>query len=33
MYQGAVVEFDETDRMFTASRNRRAEDYITGRYD
>ena len=32
MHKGAVVEFDETDRMFTAPRNRRTEDYITGRY-
>ncbi len=32
MHQGAVVEFDETDRIFTSPRNRRTEDYITGRY-
>lgn len=32
MHQGAVVEFGETDRIFTSPRNRRTEDYITGRY-
>jgi len=32
MHQGSVVEFDETDRIFTAPRQRRTEDYITGRY-
>ncbi|MDT0177438.1 phosphate ABC transporter ATP-binding protein PstB [Pantoea sp. RRHST58] len=32
MHQGAVVEFDETDRIFTSPGNRRTEDYITGRY-
>jgi len=32
MHQGAVVEFDETDRIFTSPRSRRTEDYITGRY-
>jgi phosphate transport system ATP-binding protein len=32
MHQGALVEFDETDRIFTAPKQRRTEDYITGRY-
>lgn len=32
MHQGSVVEFDETDRLFTTPRQRRTEDYITGRY-
>ncbi|MEZ3499437.1 phosphate ABC transporter ATP-binding protein PstB [Pantoea sp. KPR_PJ] len=32
MHQGTVVEFDETDRIFTSPRSRRTEDYITGRY-
>lgn len=32
MHQGSVVEFDETDRIFTSPRQRRTEDYITGRY-
>ncbi|WP_312046961.1 phosphate ABC transporter ATP-binding protein PstB [Erwinia sp.] len=32
MHHGSVVEVDETDRIFTAPRQRRTEDYITGRY-
>lgn len=32
MHQGALVEFDDTDRIFTAPKQRRTEDYITGRY-
>ena len=32
MHQGVLVEFDETDRIFTAPKQRRTEDYITGRY-
>ena len=32
MHQGSVVEFGETDEIFTAPRQRRTEDYITGRY-
>ncbi|MFU9135834.1 phosphate ABC transporter ATP-binding protein PstB [Erwinia tasmaniensis] len=32
MHQGSIVEFDETDRLFTTPRQRRTEDYITGRY-
>ncbi|MFZ2008148.1 MAG: phosphate ABC transporter ATP-binding protein PstB [Stellaceae bacterium] len=32
MYLGEVVEFDETERMFTHPREKRTEDYITGRF-
>ncbi|PWK96275.1 phosphate transport system ATP-binding protein [Pantoea allii] len=32
MHNGALVEFDDTDRIFTAPKVRRTEDYITGRY-
>ncbi len=32
MHQGSVVEFGKTDEMFTTPRQRRTEDYITGRY-
>ncbi|QKJ88190.1 phosphate ABC transporter ATP-binding protein [Paramixta manurensis] len=32
MHQGSLVEFAETDRLFTAPQQRRTEDYITGRY-
>lgn len=32
MHQGSLVEFDETDAIFTAPKQRRTEDYITGRY-
>ncbi|CAX60887.1 MULTISPECIES: phosphate ABC transporter ATP-binding protein PstB [Erwinia] len=32
MHQGSVVEFGETDELFTTPRQRRTEDYITGRY-
>nr|WP_158782624.1 phosphate ABC transporter ATP-binding protein PstB [Pantoea sp. BAV 3049] len=32
MHQGSVVEFGETDDLFTAPRQRRTEDYITGRF-
>ncbi|MEM6161829.1 phosphate ABC transporter ATP-binding protein PstB [Erwinia sp. P6884] len=32
MHQGSVVEFDETDAIFTTPKQRRTEDYITGRY-
>ena len=32
MYLGELVEFDETDRIFTAPANRRTQDYITGRF-
>ena len=32
MYLGALIEFDSTSRMFTAPRNPRTQDYITGRF-
>jgi phosphate transport system ATP-binding protein len=32
MYLGELVEFDETERIFTAPRVKRTEDYITGRF-
>ncbi|MBD8164117.1 phosphate ABC transporter ATP-binding protein PstB [Erwinia persicina] len=32
MHQGSVVEFGLTDALFTSPRQRRTEDYITGRY-
>jgi len=32
MYLGELVEFDETDRIFTAPSDRRTQDYITGRF-
>lgn len=32
MHNGALVEFGETDRIFTSPKVRRTEDYITGRY-
>jgi phosphate transport system ATP-binding protein len=32
MYLGELIEFDETERIFTAPRVRRTEDYITGRF-
>jgi phosphate transport system ATP-binding protein len=32
MYLGELVEFDETNRVFTAPRERRTQDYITGRF-
>ena len=32
MYLGEVVEFDETERMFTHPKEKRTEDYITGRF-
>ena len=31
MYMGELVEFSETQRMFTNPRERRTEDYLTGR--
>jgi len=31
-YEGALVEFGETDRIFTNPREKRTEDYITGRF-
>jgi phosphate transport system ATP-binding protein len=32
MYLGELVEFDLTSKMFTAPRDRRTQDYITGRF-
>ena len=32
MYLGEVVEFDTTTKMFTTPRDRRTQDYITGRF-
>jgi phosphate transport system ATP-binding protein len=32
MYLGDLIEFDETSRMFTAPRDSRTQDYITGRF-
>jgi phosphate transport system ATP-binding protein len=32
MYLGELVEFDTTPKMFTAPRDRRTQDYITGRF-
>jgi phosphate transport system ATP-binding protein len=32
MYLGELIEFDQTSRMFTAPRDRRTQDYITGRF-
>ena len=31
-YLGELVEFDETERIFTHPKERRTEDYITGRF-
>jgi len=32
MYLGEIVEYDKTDRIFTAPSNRLTEEYITGRF-
>lgn len=32
MYLGELVEFDLTERIFTAPREKRTQDYITGRF-
>lgn len=32
MYIGEIVEYDKTDRIFTAPSNRLTEEYITGRF-
>ena len=32
MYLGELIEFDETDRIFTSPTDRRTQDYITGRF-
>jgi len=31
-YQGNIVEYGETDMMFTKPKNKQTEDYITGRF-
>ena len=32
MYLGELIEFDSTSKMFTAPRDQRTQDYITGRF-
>jgi phosphate transport system ATP-binding protein len=32
MYLGQLIEFDRTSQIFTAPRDRRTQDYITGRF-
>jgi phosphate transport system ATP-binding protein len=32
MFLGELVEFGETEKIFTTPTNRRTEDYITGRF-
>lgn len=32
MYMGELIEFGDTDRVFTNPRKKQTEDYITGRY-
>ena len=32
MYLGELVEFGDTDKVFTAPTERRTQDYITGRF-
>jgi phosphate transport system ATP-binding protein len=32
IHQGTLVEYNDTDAIFTSPRQRRTEDYITGRY-
>ena len=32
MYLGEIIEFGETDAVFTAPREKRTQDYITGRF-
>jgi phosphate transport system ATP-binding protein len=32
MYLGELIEFGETDMIFTAPKNQRTQDYITGRF-
>jgi len=32
MYLGELIEFDETERMFTRPKQKQTEDYITGRF-
>jgi phosphate transport system ATP-binding protein len=32
MYLGELIEFGRTDEIFTAPRNKRTHDYVTGRF-
>ena len=32
MYLGDLIEFDDTDTIFTKPNHKQTEDYITGRY-
>jgi phosphate transport system ATP-binding protein len=32
LYVGELIEFDRTERLFTAPKDKRTEDYITGRF-
>jgi phosphate transport system ATP-binding protein len=32
MYLGEMVEFDETNKVFTSPRDKRTQDYVTGRF-
>jgi phosphate transport system ATP-binding protein len=32
MYLGELIEFDDTNKIFTSPRDRRTQDYITGRF-
>jgi phosphate transport system ATP-binding protein len=32
MYLGEMIEYDDTDKIFTAPKERRTQDYITGRF-
>jgi phosphate transport system ATP-binding protein len=32
MYLGEMVEFNETDKVFTSPRDKRTQDYVTGRF-
>jgi len=32
MYLGSLIEFDDTNTIFTNPRRKETEDYITGRY-
>jgi len=32
MYLGEVIEFDLTAKIFTAPRDKRTQDYVTGRF-
>ncbi len=32
MYLGEMVEFDSTNKVFTSPRDKRTQDYVTGRF-